>query len=236
MTSRREFLQTGMAVSALPLAVNELLLPEAAASAVGTAVHAEACNVTLHKAIFDNRYAESRVFAREAGKRGVPTYALNEGDVTDLWYEELDLLWRKTPAAVAGLTQFGPMFVLERLANERGMRVAIRVEHQVRDDGTLTHVLSAPPESAVFADHFRFDMDWSALMAWFVTHCRTDCTTSVERTVVTRGAKPMLLQAPDADIPESIIHYYTPLGIREGRGVPFDGPLFSWVIARPVRA
>jgi hypothetical protein len=62
------------------------------------------------------------------------------------------MLWRKEHVAIAGLTQFGPMFVLERLAHERGMHVALRVEHQVRAAGTLAHAVSAHPETVALAE------------------------------------------------------------------------------------
>ena len=50
MTNRREFLQTGVAVSALPLTMNGLLATQGSVSRMGQS------NVTLHKAIFDGRY------------------------------------------------------------------------------------------------------------------------------------------------------------------------------------
>jgi hypothetical protein len=30
---------------------------------------------------------------------------------------------------------------------------------------------------------------------------------------------------------DSVIHYYRQFAIQEGRGIPWDGPLFSWVLA-----
>lgn len=167
MTNRREFLQTGVSVSTLSFAINGL---------VSDAAHARSADnkVALHKAIFDDRYAEGRAFAQTISGLGVPAEALRDGDVTH-FYEELDLLWRERPAAIAGLTQFGPMFVLERLGLERGLRVARRVEHEVRSSGPLEHTMTGAPES--------------------------------------------------------VIHYYRPLALQEGRGIPWDGPLFSWVIA-----
>jgi hypothetical protein len=230
MTNRREFLQTGVAVSALPLAINGILTPDAAAAS------ADVSNVRLYKAIFDDRYAESLTFAREVGRFRVPGYALENGDVTDLWYE-LDLHWRNEPAAIAGSTQFGPLFVLERLAHEHGMRVAIRVEHQVRADGTLAHVMSASRETLALAERLRSEqMDWPAMMAALVSHCRVQRTAPISHTLVMPGAQPVLTDTFDSRMPESIIHYYTTIAIQQGHSVPWDGPLFSWLIAPEARS
>jgi hypothetical protein len=35
------------------------------------------------------------------------------------------------------------------------------------------------------------------------------------------------LQAPGS----SIIHYYMPLAVAQGRGAALDGPLYSWLVA-----
>ena len=229
MTNRREFLQTGVAVSALPLAADGLLFPESATAAVAPGARRD---IRLYKAIFDDRYAEGRGFAEEARRSGTPVRALKNGDVTDFWYDELDLLWRRTPAAIAGLTQFGPMFVLERLAQERGLRTAMRIEHRPQDDGSLAHVNHAPPESvALMARAESARADWPALAAALATQCRADCAAPASATVTAPGWKRPLPDGPQAGGPESVIHYYTPLAIREGQGVPWDGPLYTWVLA-----
>ena len=119
MTNRRQFLQSGVAVSALPLALDKLT-----GRPSGTGGPASDF-VRLHKAIYDDRYVEGQRFADAMRGFGVPCRALENGDVTAFWYEELDLLWRERQVAVAGWTQFGPMFVLERLAAERGLRMAL---------------------------------------------------------------------------------------------------------------
>jgi hypothetical protein len=231
MTNRREFLQTGIAASALPLSMNALLSPSAAEAS------GQVQQVPLHKAIFDGRYAEGQAFGREVARFRVPVHPLPYGDVTEFWYGELDMLWRKEPVAIAGLTQFGPMFDLERLAHERGMRVALRVEHQARVDGTLAHSVSAHPETAALAEQLSSrGLDWPAMMAQLASHCRAPDVAPTRRTIVTTGAKPVLLQEAGAQLPESIIHYYVTGAIQAGEGVPLEGPLFSWAITAAPRA
>lgn len=229
MTNRRDFLQTGVSVSALPLTLNGLL-SRSAAAAPGVAAH-----VTLATAIFDDRYTEGRLFAETISRIGVRTQALLDGDVTNA-YLTLDRLWRHRPSAIAGLTQFGPMLVLEQLGRERGLRVALRVEHAVRADGTLAHTMTGAPDTLALAEILRQqDVEWPVLIAALAAHCRGHCSAPAERTIKTAGGRPLLMQRPNASgsagEPESVIHYYRQFAIQEGRGIPWDGPLFSWVLA-----
>ncbi|MEJ0024857.1 MAG: hypothetical protein WDN01_02415 [Rhizomicrobium sp.] len=78
-------------------------------------------------AVADRRFAASRAFAATAA-RGGRYVAWIEGDVTNA-YNELDLLWRREKIAVSGLTAYGAFFCLERLAMDRGLRVAFKREH-----------------------------------------------------------------------------------------------------------
>jgi hypothetical protein len=120
MPSRREFLQTGAAVSAA--AMNGLLVP--AAMGAGAARSSVAQIV-----VYDDRYPQAREMAATVAAHGAALRPIERGDVTRFWYDELDLLWRKSPVAIAGITQFGPMFALERLGADRGLQLALRSEH-----------------------------------------------------------------------------------------------------------
>jgi hypothetical protein len=100
----------------------------------------------VHKAIFDADLPESRVFAREAAQIGLPALPFAGGDATDLWYHELDPLWRRQPLAIAGLTRFGPLFVLERLAWDRGMRVLYRADQEHSPDQSVYSWVIGPRE------------------------------------------------------------------------------------------
>jgi hypothetical protein len=231
MTNRREFLQTGVAVSALSWAIDAV--PAAAASAST----AEARRVAPYKALFDPRYSAGRAFAQAVGAWGIPVHAIERGDVTAFWYDELDLLWRQGPAAVAGLTQFGPMFVLERMAAERGMRVVLRIEHQVRTDGTLAHVMSASAETIALAERLiEQGVPWSSAMATLAGRCPANRSAALVHTIVTTAPAPEL-ELVAGVVPERVIHYYATDARQRGHDIPFDGrPLFTWVIAPKARA
>jgi hypothetical protein len=79
----------------------------------------------LHLAVFDHRFAAGRQFSRSSEARGIATRPI-ANDVTSLWYSELHPLWKQQPVAIAGLTTYGALFCLERLAWDHGMRVLHR--------------------------------------------------------------------------------------------------------------
>jgi hypothetical protein len=133
MASRREFLQAGIAVSLLPVAASATALPNP--------------SPRYYKVIFDQRFPASVAFGEEWNARGAAVHAI-QGDITDLWFHDLDRQWKKRPVAIAGLTAHGPLFCLERLAWDHGMRVISRVEQAAQDaDGQpLISWVIAPKE------------------------------------------------------------------------------------------
>lgn len=226
MPNRREFLKTGAVMSAI---VSNGVVG-ARAEAVGAAA-----SLDLGRALYDDRYAEGRRFAAVLGAQGVASRALDGGDVTS-FYHELDALWRRTPVAVAGCTQFGPMFVVERFALERGLRLAMRVEHWAATDGSLQHRFACPAETlglaaAAAARH----SDWPGLMATLA--CRVGADPSPQRSAVlaTPGLPPPQLRQAGGEPTPSFIHYYTPQLEQRGHGPALEGPLYSWVVAPPAQ-
>lgn len=160
MTSRREFLQIGIAASALPLATQ-------AARAAGLpplAADEQAHAVRLYKVVYDTRIPASVAFARRAEASGVATYPI-EGDMTRFWYEDLYHRWRSGPAAIAGLTAHGALFCLERLAWDQGLRVVFRGEHTPGDGGIIRHALSGPVSILRDAEHAATRTAWSEGLA-----------------------------------------------------------------------
>ncbi len=103
----------------------------------------------FYKVIVDERFPASVAFGEEWKARGAAVHAMR-GDITDLWFHDLDRQWKKQPLAIAGLTAHGPLFCLERLAWDHGMRVVSRVEQPSRDgDGEpLISWAIAPKERA----------------------------------------------------------------------------------------
>ena len=128
MTDRRQILKAGFAGSLLPL------------GALGSAARA-AEPLSIHRAVYDSRFAAARAFAAQAKLRGWTTAAI-QGDVTDLWYHDLHARWRQGPAAVAGVTAANSLFVLERLAWDAGLRVTSR--KQLPNEPLVAWLISPP--------------------------------------------------------------------------------------------
>ncbi|MFO7286634.1 MAG: twin-arginine translocation signal domain-containing protein [Gammaproteobacteria bacterium] len=107
MISRRALLKWGAAAAAAPVVVN--------ASRLGPLV--EGADALL----IDTRYVRELVDRVYASR----IHAC-DGDVTRVWFETLDPAWRKPGFVVAGITGDDVLFVLERLAWDRGRRVVAR--------------------------------------------------------------------------------------------------------------
>jgi hypothetical protein len=166
MTNRREFLQIGIAASALPLAAQAARASEP----LGWLGPSAAPAVPLYTAVYDLRFAPSVAFARRAEALGVAVHAI-EGDMTRLWYDDLYHRWRNGAVAIAGLTAHGPMFCLERLAWDQGMRVVFRAEHAPLQVGTLEHRVEGPVAMLDDARGAAADRSWGARFADLVTRC-----------------------------------------------------------------
>lgn len=122
--NRRKFLQVSTASSIL-----SFLTGAPFADALSPALPLSA-SIPIYKVIFDARFAQSLLFAQHAQQSGLPVHAIR-GDVTALWFHDLDIRWRESPVAISGMTAPNSLFCLERLAWDHGMRVIVRAEHQV---------------------------------------------------------------------------------------------------------
>ena len=160
MTSRREFLEMGVAASALPWA----------ASASGAVLSASVDAVPLYKVIYDTRFAAGVEFAQRASSRGLAVHAIN-GDMTRFWYDDLYHRWRRGPAAIAGLTARGALFCLEQLAWDQRMRVVFRAEHSVGGAGCVAHRFDGATPLLPAAVDAVSRPSWAGAMADIVGQC-----------------------------------------------------------------
>jgi hypothetical protein len=195
MTNRREILQGGIALTSLPL------IAQATWAAPGVRAYT---SHTLHRILFDNRFPASRAFGEEAARLGAVVRGF-AGDITDLWYHELDLRWRAGPAAIAGMTRHGPLFCLERLAWNAGMRVVYRAAHVAGGKGSAAHFIAASqPMLSIAAGRHAQDPDWARCAALTVMNCPAEAT-----------SKPLTLALP----------------ANSQKSEESGDPLISWVIA-----
>jgi hypothetical protein len=157
VTDRRTFLRGGLVASL----VGGVLRPSGyAAFAAGPP------RLSLHKVLVDGELAESVSYGEAAESGGFPLHVFARGDISDVWYDELDLLWRRRRAPIAGLTRHGPLFVLERFAWDRGMRVVFRGEHSSGPATVVSHELRGGEEAVAAASRLvASGADWAEALA-----------------------------------------------------------------------
>jgi len=80
----------------------------------------------LYRFLVDDRFPESMSAARIAAQQETSVYLMSGGDL--VLVQRAQLHWSRTPAAIAGVTGHGSLFVLEQLARDHGMRVISREE------------------------------------------------------------------------------------------------------------
>jgi hypothetical protein len=162
VTSRRRFLQIGITATAWPLASKAAV---AAGLDVGTS------SLAIYKVVVDERFAESVEFGGRANGLGLDVQAIS-GDMTRLWYDDLYHEWQRRPVAIAGLTAHGPMFCLEMLGRDQGLRVVFKGVHAVDRSGTLRHALSGPIEMLDAALELGDDGEgWTCRIADVIARC-----------------------------------------------------------------
>jgi len=105
--SRRIFLESGLGACAA-----RALIPPLSARP----------GLPYYKAVFDERFEDARVFATQATMRATPRVAIR-GDVTSLFFNDLDLRWKLGPVWLIGFTTSASLFCLHMLARDRGMRL-----------------------------------------------------------------------------------------------------------------
>lgn len=137
MINRRKLLQLGAAFGAAPL--SGVLATTKSSLARASAAPPESIQPEprqrLYKVILDRRFEDARAFGREIARLGSAALLHSfDGDLTDVWYRDLHPRWRLGATAIVGLTDYGAIFCLERLAWDFGMRTVFRCDHEVGAD------------------------------------------------------------------------------------------------------
>jgi hypothetical protein len=120
--------------------------------------------------IADNRFEASQRFGSEAARNGLPLHVI-DGDITALWFETLDPQWRRHPTIIAGMTAPQPLFCLERLAHDRGMRVVLRITHEALPNNQLSHQIETTEHLLQPLSQLLEGPDWSERMARLAGVC-----------------------------------------------------------------
>ena len=212
MINRRRFLQAGAATTL----GGALLSTASAMDPFNQAPSGTGPTLPYYVAVFDRRFPESVDFAKAASAYRIETRGI-DGDVTDLWYSDLHPRWKKQAVPIAGLTTYGPLFCLERLAWDHGMRVVYQGTHQATSDGNMEHRVSGAVEHAIAEPTWLSGQSpWSADIASLIAR------------VPQPSSRYPLPQA--ARTPQSC---NLTAGATSSQRSPAQQPLYSWVIARP---
>ena len=161
MANRREFLQLSAATMGL-MSVSVKTL-------AGTVQSFE--DLPFYKVIYDDRFEDCRIFAREARRMGAVTHAIRE-DITGLWFEDLRGRLSQQPGVIAGLTTSTSAFLLELFSHDVFHHQVFRGEHTNRNEKITFHRLETPGyiaghAAALTTDRERWSMDLAGLMSGY---------------------------------------------------------------------
>lgn len=139
MNSRRDFLKISAAFSGWLAGAAQAASPLTLPGATSTVQSGE-----LYKVLGDARHPASVAFVAAAEADGLRGHVLSSGDISKLWLNELQAVWQSAPVAIAGLTDAAPLFCLEQLAGQYGLRVLQRETVVTEQGTTLLAWLIAP--------------------------------------------------------------------------------------------
>jgi hypothetical protein len=159
MMTRREMFQVCAGLAASPA-----VLASADAPGIETRRRHVLRAVLVDRSNEARMFAEPvRVFAEAVRARGLAVHELGS-DLGDVYTGELAPCWRREGAApIAGLTAAAPLFYLERLAWDAGMRVVFLGRHVL--ESPMLHTVDGPRDAV---DAFQVTarvIDWRIALA-----------------------------------------------------------------------
>lgn len=102
-------------------------------------------NIKLDYVIYDKGIERSEEFARKMNALGTKKYEIDK-DVSELWSEVIKPSWgKRADTAIAGLTSYETMFVLERFAFDNKMVMYFNAEHKI-ENGNINNNLNLSNE------------------------------------------------------------------------------------------
>jgi hypothetical protein len=182
--SRRDVLRAGAALTTLSVATAPL---------AGVLAAQQPASLTLERFVFDVRFEESGAIAADVERRGVPLAPIAD-DLMTLWYDDLDLAWRKAPMALAGVTLAETLFVLETFALDRGMHVVYRGEHGLVANGKIAHRFAGPASLIERLQPLR--SSWQRALAEALLECPLGSPEIARAELVSDGAALSLRDVP----------------------------------------
>ena len=134
IVDRRSLLKSGAVVSGVLMTAP---LPGLGAAA------ARDSELSIERFVVDSRVPDSIAAARAAAARGIQVSEV-DGDLTSLWYDDLNLKWQQRPMTLAGVTGEDALFVLSTLAPQYRMRVVHQQQVGLRNQLPVYQWIIAP--------------------------------------------------------------------------------------------
>jgi hypothetical protein len=103
------------------------------------------------RVIFDRTLSEGLAFGAAAELGGAHVDAVGP-DLGSFWMNTLEPLLKREPLTLAGLTAGAPLFCLELLCRNYGLRTVYRIEHGPGADGRTQHAFTGDSVLAACAD------------------------------------------------------------------------------------
>jgi hypothetical protein len=151
---RRQWLKTAVATTA-------------GSSLMATHAHAALSSAPAQPAVrvvFDRRLTSASAFAANAGAMGLRSAGI-DGDVTQLWFQDLAPVASRQGLALLGHTALMPKVCLEQMAADHWHAVRVSIEH-VPGTGGMEHRITAPPAAiAGLQRWFASAPDWRSGLA-----------------------------------------------------------------------
>jgi hypothetical protein len=156
----------------------------------------------FNKVLYDGRTTAGLAFAAEARRHGADVHAV-EGNVTRVWFNELQPQWQATHVPTAGLTDFNSWFVLDMMARDAGMRTVYLAHHESTPQGHVHRQFG--PHSIIKAPLGSTAPQWGRQSAALLMRFAPDVSVARDRSSI--------LEARNREINRAA--------------------LVSWIIARP---
>jgi hypothetical protein len=121
------------------------------------------------RVIFDRTLDAGVVFGLAAEHSGAHVDAVG-ADLGGYWINTLEPMLKRGPLTLAGLTAGAPLFCLELLCRDYGLRTVYRIEHVPAADGCARHRLTGDPAPAAWTDRLAAaGADWPKAAAAVAT-------------------------------------------------------------------
>ncbi len=144
--NRRDFLKGAGAAAIVPAAI-----PGALWGSAPVATPAAPIVPPISAVVYDERYADCKIFADALVRHGAVAFAAN-ADSAQLWYGSLRAHLARHPGRVAGLTTYADFSVSQACGRELNLTMLCEGEHDGRRSKTnLTHRLRAAGDAREIA-------------------------------------------------------------------------------------